>query len=36
MVPIDIYNNVQIKLEKCEDELQDLKTLNENMVFIIL
>ncbi|ORX58573.1 hypothetical protein BCR36DRAFT_343976 [Piromyces finnis] len=32
MVPIDLYHSVVSKLEKCEDELQDLKTFNENMI----
>jgi len=32
MVPLDLYHSILSKLEKCEDELQDLKTFNENMV----
>jgi len=36
MVPKELYNDIQIRLEKCEDELQDLKTFNEKMVYNII
>jgi len=32
MVPADLYHSILTKLEKCEDELKDQKTINENMV----
>ena len=33
MIPLEFYTDLQVRLEKCEDQIQDLKALNENMVY---